>query len=70
MSVTKELTVEGMSCKHCEMAAQKALMAVPNVISAKADHQARKVIVELEGSPDVDALKQAISEAGYTVVSM
>ncbi len=64
----KEFNVEGMSCMHCEMAAQKALMAVSGVVSAKADHKTGKVVVEVDGHSDEAELKQAITEAGYRVM--
>ncbi len=67
-TVKKEFSVEGMSCMHCEMATQKALMAVKGVVSAKADHKAKKAVVEVEDSVDDATLKQAITKAGYQVV--
>jgi copper chaperone CopZ len=64
---TKEFRVEGMSCGHCEMAVNKSLMAIDGVTSAKADHQAGKVLVELNREVDEALLEQAIIKAGYTV---
>jgi Cu2+-exporting ATPase len=64
------VTVDGMTCEHCERTVERALRGVRGVVSAKADH--KKGIVEIRTeeahSPDVTALKAAIDEAGYRFV--
>ena len=67
-TVTREFKVEGMSCGHCEMAAQKALLSVAGVVSAKADHMARKAVVEVDEKVEDRLLREAIVKAGYQVV--
>jgi copper chaperone CopZ len=67
-TVNKEFTVEGMSCGHCEMAVRKSLMEVEGVVSANADHQAKKVVVEASSGVEDAKLKEAITKAGYKVV--
>jgi len=66
-SKSKELQVEGMSCGHCEMAVNKALMAVEGVVSVRADHKTGKVLVELGKEVEEALLKAAVIKAGYKV---
>lgn len=61
--MSKTLTVEGMSCGHCEQTVEEALADVEGVTGAKADHEADSVTVE--GDAETDALVEAVSEAGY-----
>ncbi|QSG09991.1 heavy-metal-associated domain-containing protein [Halapricum desulfuricans] len=61
MSLT--LTVEGMSCEHCEQAVVEALEAVDGVTGASADHEAD--VAEVDGSADTAELVAAVADAGY-----
>jgi copper chaperone CopZ len=65
----KLLKIEGMTCGHCVMHVQSALEAVPGVKSAKVDLLQRQAIVEGE-QLDEQALRAAVSEAGYRVVEI
>lgn len=62
MSTT--ITVEGMSCKHCEQTIEDALRGVAGVSDARADHEVETVVVE--GNPDTGRLVQTVEDAGYT----
>ncbi|WP_148414668.1 heavy-metal-associated domain-containing protein [Haloferax sp. KTX1] len=62
MSTT--ITVEGMTCGHCEQTVEAALAGVAGVTGATADRDANEASVD--GDADVDALVQAVTEAGYT----
>jgi copper chaperone CopZ len=66
-SKTIAFKVEGMSCGHCEMAINKALMTVEGVVFAKADHKAGKVLVELNKEIEDALLEAAVTKAGYKV---
>ncbi len=58
------LSVKGMSCAACVSRVERALEAVPGVIDANvnfATHQAAVRHLNI----DVDALKQAVADAGY-----
>jgi copper chaperone CopZ len=57
------ITVEGMSCGHCEEAVEAALRDVDGVTDATADRDAGRASVE--GDADVDALVRAVEDAGY-----
>jgi copper chaperone len=59
------LTIEGMSCAHCEHAVAAALRAVPGVSDAHVELHAGRARVEHEGA-DPAALEKAVSEAGYS----
>lgn len=60
------LTVEGMSCGHCSARVEKALNAIEGV-SAKVDLEAKSASVTYPEAVTVDALKAAVTDAGYTV---
>ncbi len=62
---TTDLKVTGMSCGHCEMRVKMALEKVPGVKEAKADHEKDLAIVTTEGDVDMDAMVQAVKDAGY-----
>jgi len=58
------LTVQGMTCGHCEAAVRKALEAVPGVTAVlEVDRTANRAVVE--GDADTAALVAAIKEEGY-----
>lgn len=60
------INVEGMMCPHCKARVEAVCKAIPGTIDAVVDLQAKNVTVTGEAS--VDALKKAITEAGYEVV--
>lgn len=63
---TVDLKVTGMHCGHCEMSVSKALKAVPGVKDAKADHKTHTASITADEGISVDALVEAVNEAGYT----
>lgn len=62
MSTT--LTVEGMSCEHCEETVTDALQSVDGVSAASVDRDAGTATVD--GDADVSALVHAVEDAGYS----
>lgn len=60
------LKIEGMMCKHCKARVEKALKAVSGVESVEVDLEAKTA--EVTGSASAEALKQAVTDAGYQVV--
>ena len=60
------IKVEGMMCKHCKAHVEKACMGVAGTVSAEVDLTAKNVTVI--GTASLEALKAAITEAGYDVV--
>lgn len=64
----KSFNVEGMMCPHCEAHVKAALEAVEGVVSAVADHKAKRVCVTLSREVADGEIKAAITAAGYKVV--
>ncbi|WP_135666907.1 heavy-metal-associated domain-containing protein [Halorhabdus rudnickae] len=62
--MTQTITVEGMTCEHCEQTVEEALRDVSGVTDATADREAEQASVD--GDADVMALVQAVEDAGYT----
>ncbi|HHY59745.1 MAG TPA: heavy-metal-associated domain-containing protein [Clostridia bacterium] len=63
------LSVKGMSCHHCKMAVEKALLKLPGVSQAEADVSAGTVTVSFDAAKTSLAdIKKAITEEGYEVV--
>ncbi len=60
-----QLKVSGMTCEHCARAVTQAVEAVPEVESVAVDLAAGQVRVE--GSPEREAVVDAIREEGYEV---
>lgn len=60
-----KLKVSGMTCGHCVSAVTKAVKAVPAVETVVVDLAQGEVTVT--GSPDMAAVKEAISKEGYGV---
>ena len=63
-----ELDVDGMTCRGCSLGLIKALSGVDGVIHVQADYDARRVRVWTEpDTPDADAFRRKIEEAGFKV---
>jgi copper chaperone len=62
MSTT--ITVEGMTCGHCEQTVEEALREVSGVTDVAVDREAEQASVD--GDADATALVQAVEDAGYT----
>ena len=69
-AMNKTIKIEGMSCDHCKMRVEKALSAVEGVSSAEVSLQDKQATVSLAAPVQDDALKNAVTEAGYDVVSI
>ena len=61
--MSRTLTVEGMTCEHCEQTVEEALEGVVGVTDATADRETEQVTVE--GDADPDAMVAAVEDAGY-----
>lgn len=62
------LTVEGMSCNHCVNSVEDALKNAG--ASGKVDLASNTVAIEYdENKVSLEALKEAIEEQGYDIVS-
>ncbi|MCT9095507.1 heavy-metal-associated domain-containing protein [Haloarchaeobius sp. HME9146] len=61
--MSQKLTVDGMSCGHCEQTVEDALLDVAGVEDATADNETNSVTVT--GDAQVDDLVAAVEDAGY-----
>lgn len=69
-SMIKHILVEGMSCNHCAGHVEKALQNVSGVVSAKVDLAAKTAVVEVNNNCSDDALRSAITDAGYDAIEI
>lgn len=68
MSESVSIAVAGMKCGGCEATITKALEAIDGVLHVKASHTDKKVDVEFDPTlTDLDALEDAITDAGFSV---
>ncbi|MBR2343554.1 MAG: heavy metal translocating P-type ATPase [Clostridia bacterium] len=65
--MTEIIRVSGMMCPHCEARVKAAAEAVEGVVSATPSHKDGTVTVSLTDGASVDAIKAAITAAGYDV---
>ncbi len=56
--------IEGMSCNHCRMSAEKAIQSVEGVTSVTVDLQTKEAHVE--GTAPAEAICKAIEEVGFS----
>ena len=66
----KKIMINGMMCAHCVAHVEKALSALGGVTSAKADLEGKRATVTLAAPVSDQELKDAVTEAGYEVVSI
>ena len=64
-AMKKTISIEGMMCQHCVAHVTKALTGVAGVESVEVSLENNNAVVV--GSADDKALKEAVTEAGYTV---
>ena len=67
--MTKKLVIEGMMCAHCQAHVDKALNALEGV-SATVDLESKTATVTLSAPVSDEVLKDAVTQAGYEVVSI
>lgn len=65
---TAVLRVDGMTCSNCARRVENALNTMPGTW-ATVDLGAQQVTVLLKEAPDLDALRQAVRQAGYLPLS-
>lgn len=67
-ATTKEYTVEGMTCGHCEMSVKEEVGEIAGVTAVEASSETGAVTVTGEDFTD-DQVAAAVTEAGYTVTA-
>ena len=69
MSLPKRTyTVDGMTCGHCRNAVMAEVLQVPGVRAVDVDLESKQLTVAGETFDD-DAIRTAVDEAGYALVS-
>jgi len=69
-NMTKTVFIEGMMCMHCAAHVTKALNGVEGVKETKVDLDRKNATVTLDKAVSDEALKAAVTEAGYTVTGI
>lgn len=67
-AMKKTVKIEGMMCMHCVKAVEKALTAVDGVTGVAVSLEEKQAVVE--GTAAEDALKAAVTDAGYEVTEI
>jgi len=64
-SSTVQLGIEGMTCASCVRRVEKAIAAVPEVVSSSVNLAAERAEVIFAGKPDLAPVVAAVSAVGY-----
>ena len=65
-----EVKIEGMHCEHCVAAAEKAILGLGNIKKVRVSLKKGKATVYTDSPLDAEAVKSAISEAGFKVTGI
>lgn len=66
---TTTYTVTGMTCDHCVQAVRSEISKIDGVTGVEVDLDSGNVAISAEGMLDDTAVRAAVDEAGYEVVS-
>lgn len=66
----KTMKIEGMMCQHCEATVKKAIESLDGVKEARVSHESGMAVVELDTDVSDNALKEAVEEKDYKVISI
>lgn len=66
----KAITVEGMSCAHCQAHVKKALEEIEGVELADVNLETKTATVALSKDVADDVLKDAVDKAGYSATNV
>lgn len=66
------MTIEGMHCAHCSSRVANALSNISGVkkVNVYLEEKIAEIIEESKGSADVEAMRSAVEELGFTVVDV
>ena len=62
--MSQTISVEGMTCEHCEQTVEEALQDVSGVTDVDVDREAERATVD--GDAETGELVDAVEDAGYT----
>jgi len=60
------IKVQGMKCQHCAGSTKKALEEIDGISNVQVDLDSGQV--RFDGAADMEAIKAAVSKAGFEVV--
>jgi copper chaperone len=69
MSSTATYTVSGMTCSHCVSSVTEEVTKIPGVTDVKVDLASGAVTIASDTPVEDTAVKAAVDEAGYELVS-
>ena len=69
MSSTATYTVSGMTCGHCVSSVTEEVTNIPGVTNVQVDLGSGAVTITSETPVEETAVKAAVDEAGYELVS-
>ncbi|MBA3530215.1 MAG: heavy-metal-associated domain-containing protein [Propionibacteriaceae bacterium] len=69
MSSTTTYTVAGMTCNHCVSSVTEEVGKIPGVVDVQVDLGSGSVSIASEAPIDDSAVKDAVEEAGYELVT-
>ena len=68
--MTKTMINEGMMCHHCTGRVEKTLAAIDGVAAVEMSLEGKSATLTLSKDVDSKVLTDAVTEAGYEVVSV
>ena len=68
--MNKTMIIEGMMCTHCTGRVEKALSAIDGVDKVEMSLEGKSAALTLSKEVDNQTLTNAVTEAGYEVVSI
>ena len=69
MATTSTFQVEGMTCGHCISSVQSEVSAIAGVTAVDVDLATGRVTVTSDAAIDPDAVRAAVEDAGYELVT-
>ncbi|MEM5780396.1 MAG: metal-transporting ATPase, partial [Lawsonibacter sp.] len=69
-TMKKTMKIEGMTCSHCTGRVEKALSAIDGVTAVEMSLEGKSAALTLSREVDDKVLTDAVTEAGYEVVSI
>ncbi|MEP1124659.1 MAG: heavy metal-associated domain-containing protein [Ilumatobacter sp.] len=68
--LSTEYTVQGMTCDHCARAVAAEVTKIPGAKNIRVDVDAGRLTIDSDESIPVDAVVEAVEEAGFQVVGV
>ena len=69
MSTTSTYTVSGMTCSHCVASITEEVTQIPGVVDVQVDLATGAVTIASQSALEDAAVREAVEEAGYELVT-